>query len=60
MLRFLARGYTLVETARELMVSIKTVDTHKTRMMNKLNVTRRSQLVEYAMKHHLLQGGPEL
>ncbi|CAH8773016.1 response regulator [Paenibacillus dendritiformis] len=58
-LRFLARGYTLVETARELMVSIKTVDTHKTRMMNKLNVTRRSQLVEYAMKHHLLQGGPE-
>ncbi|MCY9517469.1 response regulator transcription factor [Paenibacillus apiarius] len=53
-LRFLARGYTLVETAQELTVSIKTVDTHKTRMMNKLNVSRKSELVEYAMKYKLI------
>ncbi|KPV58226.1 histidine kinase [Paenibacillus sp. A3] len=56
-LRFLARGYSLVETARELSVSIKTVDTHKTRMMNKLNVSRKSELVEYAMKYKLLRDG---
>ncbi|MED1787463.1 response regulator transcription factor [Brevibacillus laterosporus] len=53
-LRFLARGYSLVETAQELMLSIKTVDTHKTRIMNKLNVSRKRELVEYAMKYHLL------
>jgi len=53
-LRFLARGYSLVETAQELVVSIKTVDTHKTRIMNKLNVSRKRELVEYAMKYHLL------
>ncbi|AYB40912.1 response regulator [Brevibacillus laterosporus] len=53
-LRFLARGYSLVETAQELVVSIKTVDTHKTRIMNKLNVSRKRELVEYAMKYNLL------
>ncbi|MCR8980181.1 response regulator [Brevibacillus laterosporus] len=53
-LRFLARGYSLVETAQELMLSIKTVDTHKTRIMNKLNVSRKRELVEYAMKYNLL------
>ncbi|MGG0753232.1 MULTISPECIES: response regulator [Brevibacillus] len=53
-LRFLVRGYSLVETAQELMLSIKTVDTHKTRIMNKLNVSRKRELVEYAMKYNLL------
>ncbi|WP_442603098.1 response regulator [Paenibacillus sp. KN14-4R] len=54
---FLAKGYTLVETAQQLTLSIKTVDTHKTRMMNKLNVSRKSELVEYAMKYKLLNDG---
>lgn len=53
-LRFLARGYSLSEIAKELTLSIKTVDTHKSRIMNKLNVSRKSELVEYAMKYKLL------
>lgn len=53
-LRLLARGYTLVEIAQELSVSIKTVDTHKSRMMCKLNVSRKSELVKYAIKHRLI------
>ncbi|WP_232699586.1 response regulator transcription factor [Brevibacillus daliensis] len=56
-LGFLARGYTLVETAKELSVSIKTIDTHKTRIMNKINVTRKSELVDYALKYNLLHDG---
>lgn len=53
-LSYLVRGYTLVETAQQLLISIKTVDTHKTRMMNKLNLTKKSELVEYAIKYNLL------
>ncbi|MBH5318845.1 response regulator transcription factor [Paenibacillus sp. GSMTC-2017] len=56
-LTFLARGYSLVEIAQQLTLSIKTVDTHKTRLMNKLNVTKKSELVEFAMKHRLLDEG---
>lgn len=53
-LKFLAKGFTLTETAEELIISIKTVDTHKTRIMNKLNLSRRYELVEYAMKYNLI------
>ncbi|WP_313639688.1 response regulator transcription factor [Paenibacillus sp. FSL K6-0276] len=53
-LGFIGRGYSLVEIAQHLNLSIKTVDTHKTRLMNKLNVTKKSELVEFAMKHKLL------
>lgn len=55
-LGFIGRGYSLVEIAQHLNLSIKTVDTHKTRLMNKLNVTKKSELVEFAMKHKLLRG----
>lgn len=53
-LRFLVRGYSLAETAKALTVSIKTVDTHKTRMMNKLNISKKSELIEYALEYRLL------
>lgn len=53
-LQFLAKGFSLTETAEELMISIKTVDTHKTRIMNKLNISKRYELVEYAMKYKLM------
>ncbi|MFM1655387.1 response regulator [Brevibacillus sp. B_LB10_24] len=52
-LQFLVRGFSLSETARELHVSIKTVDTHKTRILNKLNLRKKSELVEYAMRYRL-------
>ncbi|WP_046655194.1 response regulator [Paenibacillus larvae] len=56
-LRFLVRGYSLAETAKALTVSIKTVDTHKTRMMNKLNISKKSELIEYALEYRLLNDG---
>lgn len=53
-LRLLVRGYSLGEIAEELALSIKTVDTYKTRIMNKLQATRKSELVTYALKYKLL------
>ncbi|MBO0995995.1 response regulator [Bacillus sp. SD088] len=52
-LKFISNGYTLTEISNELMISIKTVDTHKTRLMNKLDVNRKSELVKYATKYNL-------
>jgi DNA-binding NarL/FixJ family response regulator len=50
-LKMLAHGYTLKDIADTLFLSIKTVDTYKTRIMDKLNFTRKSELVSYAIRH---------
>jgi len=54
-LRFTARGYSNLEIAERLFVSPKTVDTYRSRIMAKLDLHRRSQLVEYALSHGLLE-----
>lgn len=53
-LRLVAHGYSLAEVAERLALSIKTVDTYKVRLMEKLKATKRSQLVSYALKYGLL------
>lgn len=53
-LGYLLNGYTLTEIAKELVLSIKTIDTHKTRIFNKLNITKKSELFEYAKRNNLL------
>jgi len=53
-LQFLVKGFSLSEIAQELTISIKTVDTHKTRMLNKLNLSKKSELVQYAIKYNLI------
>jgi len=50
-LKMLAHGYTLKDIADNLFLSIKTVDTYKTRIMDKLNITKKSELVSYAIRH---------
>jgi two-component system response regulator NreC len=54
-LRFTARGYSNLEIAERLFVSPKTVDTYRSRIMAKLDLHRRSALVEYALGHGLLE-----
>jgi two-component system, NarL family, response regulator NreC len=54
-LRFTARGFSNLEIAERLFVSPKTVDTYRSRIMSKLDVHRRSELVEYALRHGLLE-----
>ncbi|ENQ3107153.1 DNA-binding response regulator, NarL/FixJ family, contains REC and HTH domains [Bacillus sp. 491mf] len=53
-LKFLVQGFSMSEIAGELTISIKTVDTHKTRMLNKLNLSKKSELVQYAIKYNLI------
>ena len=53
-LRCVAHGYSLTEIAEKLSLSIKTVDTYKVRLMEKLNATKKSELVRYALKYGLL------
>ena len=54
-LRFTARGFSNLEIAERLLVSPKTVDTYRSRIMAKLDLHRRSELVDYALRHGLLE-----
>ncbi|WP_018702230.1 MULTISPECIES: response regulator [Sporomusaceae] len=53
-LKLLVRGYSLSEIGAKLFLSVKTVDTYKTRLMEKLGLSKKSELVEYSLKHGLL------
>lgn len=53
-LKLLVRGFTLKEIADMLYLSVKTVDTYKTRIMHKLNYTKKNELVNYALKYSFL------
>lgn len=53
-LRLLARGQTNRQIAKLLSLSIRTVDTHRANLMNKLGVNDRAELVQLAIKFHLL------
>ncbi|HJV46332.1 MAG TPA: response regulator transcription factor [Bacillota bacterium] len=50
----IAKGYANKEIAEKLCVSVKTVETHKTKIMEKLQLKTRPELVRYAMKKGLL------
>ena len=49
-LRYLALGYTQREIGEVLFISEKTVETHKSRLMAKLGLEKRSELVRYAFE----------
>lgn len=53
-LRLLAQGHTNSEIASHLSLSAKTVDTYRSRIMNKLNVRKKSELVNYALQYKLI------
>ena len=53
-LELTARGFTSREIGEQLALSPRTIETYRERIMEKLKLTHRSQLVEYAVQHHLL------
>ncbi len=55
-LHLLAEGYSNKEIADKLVVSVSTVHTHRTHLMNKLGLTNRRELMQYARKHKLMSG----
>ena len=58
-LRYTALGYTASQTAEMLALSHKSVETYRTRLMRKLDLRDRADLVRYALKHGLLAGDGE-
>ena len=50
----LALGFTNKEVAQRLAVSVKTVETYRARLSEKLGLARRAELVRYAMAHNLI------
>ncbi|MCL4682206.1 MAG: response regulator transcription factor [Rhodocyclaceae bacterium] len=52
--RLIAGGIAITDIARQLSLSVKTVSTHKTRIMQKMNLANHTELVRYALDHRLL------
>jgi two-component system response regulator NreC len=53
-LELTAKGFTSREIGDQLSLSPRTIETYRERIMEKLGLTHRSQLVEYALRHRLL------
>jgi len=53
-LGWIAKGYSNKEIADRLVISVKTVETHKAHIMEKLGLKTRPDLVKYALKKGLL------
>ena len=53
-LGLLAKGYENQRIADELFISLKTVKTHVSNILSKLEVSDRTQAVVYAFQHHLV------
>lgn len=51
----LAYGYTNQDIARQLNVSVRTVESERAHLMRKLGFDRRTELVRWALEHGLLR-----
>ncbi len=54
-LLLVARGMTSAQIGEKLYLSPRTIDTYRTRLMRKLALNNRSELVDYVMRHGLLE-----
>jgi two-component system response regulator NreC len=53
-LRMIALGHTNAEIAEQLYLSVRTVETHRAHIQQKLRLASRSELVRYALDHGLV------
>ena len=53
-LKLLAEGYTTRKIADMLVISVKTVEGHKTNLMSKLDIHNRTDLVKYALRKGII------
>jgi two-component system response regulator NreC len=54
-LRLLALGHTNQEIAKMLYISVRTAETHRAHIMQKLRLGTRAELVRYALDHGMLE-----
>jgi two-component system, NarL family, response regulator NreC len=53
-LRLIALGYTNQEIAGQLYLSVRTVESHRAHIQQKIRLTTRAELVHYALEHGLV------
>lgn len=53
-MRLIARGYTYKEAAAELFISVKTVETHVSSVLRKLQLSNRNELTLWAADRHIV------
>ncbi|HEV8527591.1 MAG TPA: response regulator transcription factor [Actinomycetes bacterium] len=53
-MRLIARGYTYKEVAKELFISVKTVETHVSAVLRKLQLSNRHELTRWATARRLV------
>lgn len=54
-LQLLARGFTNKEISEKLFLSVKTIEAHRSKIYQKLNIKTRAELVDYAIRHKLME-----
>jgi two-component system response regulator NreC len=54
--RLIARGRTNKEIAKRLSISVRTVERHRSSIMNKLGLQNRAELIAYAVQQGLMSG----
>ena len=55
-LRLIALGHTNTEIGEQLFLSVRTVESHRAHIQQKLRVSSRAELVGYALEHGMLAG----
>ena len=54
-LRLIALGHTNTEIAGQLYLSVRTIETHRAHIQQKLRLSTRAELVRYALEHGLIE-----
>ena len=54
-LRLIALGHTNTEIAEQLYLSVRTVESHRAHIQQKLGVSSRAELVRYALDNDLIE-----
>jgi len=54
-LRLIALGYTNAEIGKQLYLSVRTVESHRAHIQQKIRLTTRADLVRYALDHGLIE-----
>ncbi len=54
-LRLIASGKIVSEIGRELSLSVKTISTYRTRILEKMGMKNNAELMHYAMQHQLVE-----
>jgi DNA-binding NarL/FixJ family response regulator len=55
----IALGKTVTEIGDELSLSVKTISTNRTRILEKMGMRNNAEITQYALEHHLVNMGSE-